>query len=175
MTQSKKKKIQTEYLEVIQGRALVTVDDSTALFGPDDGVITVPRLTIHSFQRADAHPDGAAWRDVELRIREWTSPPDGRKEAFFRNMLGVLEDRRGGVAGVARLVLGLAAVMWEHDNYPVLVRGPAFMGSEAQLAIRRAVTHAVLGGVHFVARLCGIRGTYEEYTPKDILEELKQK
>jgi hypothetical protein len=114
---------------------------------------------------------------VELRIREWTGPPDGRKEAFFRNLLGVLEDRGGGggALGVARLVLGLAAVMWEHDNYPVLVRGPAFLGGCVQLAVRRAVTHAVLGGIHFVARLCGIRGTYEEYTPKDILEELKQK
>ncbi|KAJ0128417.1 Alpha-glucosidase [Fusarium oxysporum f. sp. albedinis] len=67
----------TEYLQVVQGYALVTVGDRTAIFSKDDGIITIPRYTIHQYMRADKTDEGKAGKDVDLIVREWTEPGDG--------------------------------------------------------------------------------------------------
>lgn len=43
------------------------------------------------------------------------------------------------------------------------------MGEAVQLSIRRAVTRIVRGGIAGVGRLFGLKGTYEEYTPDELL------
>lgn len=152
----------------------MTLGDKTAVYGPEDGTITIPRYTLHEFGRADKHPDCVS-KDVDLRIREWTSPPDGQKEAFFRNIIGVLNDRdpSAGIIGNIKLLFSMFVVMEEHDTYPVFIKGPAILGSRAQSAIRRGATYTIRGGLSLVGRLCGFKGTYEEYTPKTLLSELE--
>lgn len=127
-------------MQVLQGQALVTVGDSTAVFGPNDGVITVPRFTLHEFGRADRVAEGAESCEVDLRIMEWTEPSDGAKEVFFRNMLGVIIDRETGLLGNIKLLLSLFVVMQGHDNYPVFIKGPALFGRTVQSSIRRTTT-----------------------------------
>ncbi|KEY64906.1 hypothetical protein S7711_03898 [Stachybotrys chartarum IBT 7711] len=157
----------TEYLQILQGHALVTLGDSIAVFTPSDGPITVPRYTLHAFGRADAHPEGAASRDVALRVREWTDPADGQKEIFFRNLLGILLDKQDGLWGTVKLLLGVFTIMGAYDTYPVFVRGPAFLGQAVQSAVRRWTTYAVAGGVGLLGRMCGLKSMYEEYTPRE--------
>jgi hypothetical protein len=144
----------------------VTIGDTTAVFGPEDGVLTIPRYTLHEFGRADDAVEGAPSRDVDLRIREWTRPADGDKEVFFRNILGVLIDREAGLLGNVKLLLALFVVMDAHDNYPVVVRGPGFLGERARSLVRRGVTYSVLGGLGVLGRLLGFEGSYAEYTPE---------
>ncbi|CAG9949861.1 unnamed protein product [Clonostachys rosea f. rosea IK726] len=160
----------TEYLQVLQGQALVTVGDSTAVFGPNDGVITVPRFTLHEFGRADRVAEGAESCEVDLRIMEWTEPSDGAKEVFFRNMLGVIIDRETGLLGNIKLLLSLFVVMQGHDNYPVFIKGPALFGRTVQSSIRRTTTYVVRGGIALAGRLFGLKATYHEYTPTSLLE-----
>ncbi|CAH0050756.1 unnamed protein product [Clonostachys solani] len=160
----------TEYLQVLQGQALVTVGDRTAVFGPDDGVITVPRFTLHEFGRADRVMEGADSREVDLRIMEWTEPSDGAKETFFRNMLGVIIDREAGILGNIKLLLSLFVVMQRYDNYPVFIKGPTLFGKTVQSSIRRTTTYVVRGGIALVGRLFGLKATYPEYTPASLLE-----
>ncbi|KAI0549145.1 hypothetical protein F4679DRAFT_547695 [Xylaria curta] len=156
-----------EYLQVLQGHALVTVGGDTEVFGPDDGIITVSRFTPHEFGRADQHEQGADSKNIELRIKEWTDPPDGEKEVFFRNILGVINSREPGVVGTMKLLLSIVAVFREHDNYPVIIKGPA--------VVRRWTTYLVIGFISVVSRLFGFRGTDAKYTPPDILQELQHR
>ena len=143
------------------------------VFGPDDGAITVPRHTTHGFGRADADPHGQDTRDVELRIQEWTAPPDGFKEAFFRNVIGVINDKQGGILGGIQFGLDLFGVLWKYDTYPVLWRGPEVFGERAQLAARRWVTRSIMGLMVVVGKLWGVQSSHEEYMPDELMAELK--
>ncbi|KAH6885856.1 hypothetical protein B0T10DRAFT_85627 [Thelonectria olida] len=157
----------TEYIQVEQGHALVTIGDKTAVFGPEDGVITIPRFVIHQYSRADATDEGDASRDIDLRITEWTDPNDGDKAIFFRNIISCIKDKEGGLRGSMMLLLSLFVVMYHHDNYPVLYSGPAILGSRVQLVVRRMVTHGVLKVAAVVGFFAGLKGTYSEYSPLD--------
>lgn len=143
----------TEYLQVLQGRALVRIGNDTAVFTADNGTITIPRFVIHEYGRADL--GAITSNDPDLRIREWVEPADGSKEVFFRNIMGVINDREGGVLGKVKMLVAVFTVMWDHDNYIVVVEGPSWL--------RRGVTYAVLGAVSFLGRCCGFKGSDEKY------------
>ncbi|KAF5968443.1 Dolichyl-phosphate-mannose mannosyltransferase 2 [Fusarium coicis] len=113
----------TEYLQVVQGYALVTVGDRTAVFSKDDRIITIPRYTIHQYMRADKTDEGKAGKDVDLIVREWTEPGDGDKEVFFRNMISLIIDKKDGALGTMGMLLSVITVCWSHDNYPVFLEG----------------------------------------------------
>ncbi|KAH7153133.1 hypothetical protein EDB81DRAFT_882078 [Dactylonectria macrodidyma] len=155
----------TEYLQVTQGHALITVGDRTAVFSPKDGVVTIPRFTIHQYSRADDSEEGAASQDIDLLVTEWTDPNDGDKAIFFRNVISCIKDKEDGLLGGLVLLLSLFVVMHSHDNYPLLWSGPKFLGGRVQLAIRRIVTHGVLKMAAGVGYCIGLKGTYSEYTP----------
>jgi hypothetical protein len=143
----------TEYLQILQGRARVRIANDVAIFTPDDGIITIPRFVIHEYGRADKGSISSS--DPDLRVKEWVDPPDGSKEIFFRNIMGVINDRQGGVFGSIKMLLAVFTVMKEHDNYPVFVNGPGWL--------RRNATYAVLNAVSFFGRCCGFKGTNERY------------
>jgi quercetin dioxygenase-like cupin family protein len=100
-----------EYLQIIQGVALVTLGDSTEKYTAKSGVITIPRFTVHEYQRADSiaskakgeirEEDDDDGRDVDLIVKEWTDSADGEKAIFFRNVVGLILDRdpAGGILG----------------------------------------------------------------------------
>jgi mannose-6-phosphate isomerase-like protein (cupin superfamily) len=156
----------TEYLQVLQGHALITVGDRTAVFTKDDGVITIPRFTIHGFGRADHTEEGKGSRDIELIMREWTDPADGDKELFFRNLMGLVKDWKKTLLG--NISMGISALMVSrgHDSYPVFWHGPTLFGKGVQVVVMRGTTYTVLRFVAIVGWLGGYRAEYEEYTPK---------
>jgi hypothetical protein len=158
----------TEYLQVLQGCALITVGDRTAVFTKDDGVVTVPRFTIHGFGRADDTEEGRGSRDIELIMREWTDPADGDKELFFRNILGLVKDWKKTLLGNVAMGISALVVSSGHDSYPVFWNGPAMFGKGVQVAVMRASTYTVLGLADVVGWLGGFRAEYEEYTPRSM-------
>ncbi|KAF4448175.1 hypothetical protein F53441_8384 [Fusarium austroafricanum] len=155
----------TEYLEVVQGYALVTVGDHTDVFTKDDGIITIPRYAIHQYMRADKAEKGKAGKDVDLIVREWTEPGDGDKEVFFRNIISLIMDKKDTALGIVKMLFSVMTVCWSHDCYPVFWKGPAFFGRAIQQRVRRAVTYPLMGGLVLVGRLFGCKPHYPEYTP----------
>ncbi|KAF5633439.1 Dolichyl-phosphate-mannose mannosyltransferase 2 [Fusarium sp. NRRL 52700] len=155
----------TEYLQVVQGYALVTVGDRTAVFSKDDGIITIPRYTIHQYMRADKTDEGKPGKDRDLIVREWTEPGDGDKEVFFRNMISLIMDKKDGTLGTVGMLLSVMTVCWSHDNYPVFWKGPAVFGEAVQQRVRRAVTFSLMGCLVLFGRLVGCKPHYPEYTP----------
>lgn len=146
--------------------------DKTGVYGPDDGVITIPPYTLHEMGRADKHPAAASYKDVDLKIKEWTSPPDRAKELFFRNLIGMAGDRQAGLVGNVKLGLNVAVFMSENDNYPVIWKGPGFLGERVQTSARRWTTYLLGGIVVGLGRLCGFKAMYKEYTPDDLIKNL---
>ncbi|KAH7164890.1 hypothetical protein DER46DRAFT_354132 [Fusarium sp. MPI-SDFR-AT-0072] len=155
----------TEYLQVIQGYALVTVGDRTAVFSKDEGIITIPRYTMHQYMRADKTDEGKVGKDVDLIVREWTEPGDGDKEVFFRNMISLIMDKKDGALGTVGMLLSVMTVCWSHDNYPVFWKGPEVFGEAVQQRVRRVVTYSLMGCLVLFGRLVGCKPQYPEYTP----------
>jgi len=77
----------TEFLQIVHGTALVTLNKTTRTFTPEDGIITVPRFASHEWRRANSEGE-------ELVVKEWTGPVDGEKQIFFRNLSSVILDVR---------------------------------------------------------------------------------
>lgn len=170
----------TEYLQVIQGVALVTLGDSTEKYTASSGVITIPRFVVHEYRRADSVPstskspkrieDEDDGQDVDLVVEEWTDPADGEKPIFLRNVVGLILDRDpdAGLLGNLRTAWGLFVVFWEWDNFPRLVRMPKLWG--VGRVLERVVTWGILGFAAALGRWFGVRGGYEEYgTKRDLL------
>jgi hypothetical protein len=184
----------TEYFSVSQGVMRVTLEvDSgklvTTFIGPNSGVVEVPKNRRHRLRRGD---QGIEWKrlkgnlswmdeaefreggkitdedwEAEARGQEWTSPQDGRKEAFFRNLAGVVgEKRKGGIWTVWENVLvlmGVLVVFREFDNWP------AFLGGRWRI-LEWILSHTVLWVVGVLGGLLGLKGEYEEYTPVELRE-----
>jgi len=153
----------TEYLQVVQGAALITLGDEKFRAEPKDGIIVVPRYTKHEYQRADTEPEDGK---VDLIIKEFTDPADGNKERFFRNLTGVIGDREaaGGLLANIATVGQLFVLFHGHDNYPALLRLPSSMGPLGR-AVERGFTISVLWSVATLGWFAGWRSEYPEYTP----------
>ncbi|XDG10342.1 hypothetical protein ABKA04_009957 [Annulohypoxylon sp. FPYF3050] len=157
----------TEFLQVLAGRARVTLGGRTFVVGKEEGVVTVPRGVVHEWRRADKEgeeegdKDGEVGGDGELVVREWTEPKDGAKEVFFRNLNGLVLDAaasgRGGSWTNTFLEIELWNLFWRADNYPVVLSTGWIGGVATKVVMGLAVT---FGWVF------GCRGVYEEYALK---------
>ena len=162
----------------------------TSYVGPRSGVIVVPQGRMHRLRRADLGEGAKTWsegvafreggkieKDIwegEVKAEEWTAPADGRKQLFFRNLAGVVGERKGDgakdtgwAAGAwnswedALVVMSVFAVMREFDNWP------AFLGGRFR-SVEWVVSHVLLAVVSWIGAFFGVRGWYEEYTPEEL-------
>jgi quercetin dioxygenase-like cupin family protein len=147
----------TEFLQVLAGYAEITLaGDVMPAVSAADGVIIVPRGTIHEWRRSQ---NGGA--EEELVVREWTDPKDGQKEAFFRNINGIILDaiKNGdGSWEMRTLELELKNLFWKMDNWPVVLR-PSWPGW-----IQGAASRTVLLGSVIAGKVLGCHGVYQEYS-----------
>lgn len=149
----------TEYMKVIKGRALFTLDGVARVYTPDDDEIEIKPYVWHIVTRADAgRPEGVEGDTEDIVIQERTSPADREKEIFFRNAMSMLKD--GGGMG-PRLLIQALALMAETDMYPVVLQtGPRWLS--------RYVTYTLLWTGWLLAKALGLSVTYDEYTPSDL-------
>ncbi|KAH6672246.1 hypothetical protein B0J14DRAFT_483340, partial [Halenospora varia] len=150
----------TEYLSIVKGTALVTLNGVTNTYTSSDGVITVPRYARHEWRRAPGI------EEEELVVKEWTDPEDGEKEIFFRNLnSAILDATSNGLKKPNEWVLTwqLFMIFWQLDNFPVLLTLGWFpvVGE----VLERWVSFLVLGIAALLGGVVGVRGVREEYTP----------
>jgi len=109
-----------------------------------------------------------SWDDEPLVVEEWTDPFDGEKEVFFRNLNSVILDTTESSTWWVEwwLSVQLLAVFAKADNYPVF--WPQSNGHET---MQYLLTNLVLVMARGVGRLFGAKGTYEEYTPSELVKK----
>ncbi|KAL2072702.1 hypothetical protein VTL71DRAFT_12045 [Oculimacula yallundae] len=176
----------TEYLQILSGAALITLNNTTQIYTSSSGTITVPRYAKHEWQRAsralalgyDFTPLSSSLTqslldDEELIVREWTDPNDGQKEVFFRNLSGIIADDVERGEGEWVLTPKLWKLFREVDNWPVFfemwrvpVLGKVLERMSLGRVVEWGVTHGVLGLVCLGGWVLGMKGVREEYTPK---------
>jgi len=158
----------TEYLQIIQGSAEITLSNTTQIYTSSSGIITVPRYARHEWKRALS--DGP-----DLIVQEWTDPEDGLKEVFFRNLSSTIEDSTKPNKPVKEwwLTWQLFIIFWGLDNWPVLfsTHNLPFLGRVLEvLGLGRrfewVVTHFVLRVAVVLGGLLGLRSWYAEYMPE---------
>ena len=170
--------IHTEYLKIEAGAA------RTVLGGifkgpvrPSDGVVTVPRGTIHEWHRSEGDD-----LDSELVVTEWTMPSDGQKEIFFRNIDGLVLNTHHWIdvkywreqALLEDIEVEIRLLGWKMDNFPIVLNGrwPA--------VVRRVATYFAL--LWTIAYACfedmtasrGLKGLHKQYTPPSLRERLPE-
>ncbi|KAG9028523.1 hypothetical protein FRB95_006384 [Tulasnella sp. JGI-2019a] len=152
-----------EFHKVLSGRALITLDGITREYTPQDDEIVIRPFVKHLIRRADAfRPEGELGDREDLVLRERTEPADREKEVFFRNGISALIDANGGPGQMGpRLFVQGLAMFSETDMYPVVTEnGPTWFGRYATYAM-------ILLGV-ILAKVFGIKGIYDEYTPGEL-------
>jgi quercetin dioxygenase-like cupin family protein len=155
----------TEYLQIIQGAAKVTLNGTTSTYTAEDGIIVVPCYARHEWHRADAaHPQST----TDLIVKEWTDPIDGQKEIFFRNLnSAILDANAAGLLNEIWLTLQLFMIFAVLDTYPVFWSGPKSLRLGARV-VEWVVTHAVLRLALVLGGLLGLRAVWDEYTPESL-------
>lgn len=171
----------TEHLQIMQGAAIVRLGDRPGRpYGTGDGVIEVPRYTVHEWHRV---PPGDG-DEEDLVVREWTVPEDGQKEAFFRMLNSFLTEddprclykvptitpvwlRR--MIGRWVIVLQLFSIFREWDNWPVLV------GDNGGGWLSWSLTHAVLYACSWFGAVLGLQGIYIEYIGEELVSRAQAK
>jgi hypothetical protein len=141
----------TEYIFVERGTVRLTTNGTSRMIDSSAGEIEIPRWMPHRWEVLGGE---------ETVVLERTVPPDGRKEAFFRNFVCLINDY-----GAMPPVLQVFKIFAEWDNYPI---GEATWMSHAKTPIV-GLTKAV----GWVAGVVGYRAMYKEYTPQDLYERLQ--
>ena len=184
----------TEYLRVRSGAALIMVSGVSRIYTAQDGTAQIPRYARHEWMRFDrpAHLLSRGQREAQeayfrehgkeeieklqgedLIAEEWTNPADGQKEMFFRNLFSTASEPQyaSNVSWLGDLwkTLQIMCVMWEMDNYLVLVDFGGWRGGWREL-VEAAFTYMVMGCMMALGRLCGCRAVSEEYTPKGLIQ-----
>ena len=118
---------------------------------------------------------GKEWLEEDVAVEEWTDPPDGQKEIFFRNLFSVVSEpayRDTWVGGWMRW-WQVQVVMWEGDNFEV----PGFLmgwGGGAGGGVMRGWVEGWVvkglvggwaGGLWVLGRGMGFKGVEEAWTP----------
>lgn len=145
----------TEYIYVSQGSIRLTLNGTARTVTPATGEVCIPPWSPHRWEVLGG---------TETVVLERTAPRDGRKEAFFRNFVCLVNDH-GGIPRVP--VLQAFRVFAEWDNYPA---------PEARWAREhaRGAIVALTNTMGRVAGLLGYKGMYEEYTPRELYGRLKK-
>lgn len=109
----------------------------------------------------------------DLVVKEWTDANDGLKEVFFRNLSSVIEDEVRATKGNVRgwlLEWRILVICFALDNWPVFVDVERFLPFGLGRVVEEWVSWVVLGVLALAGRWVGIKGTYEEYTPRALRE-----
>ena len=160
----------TEFLQVISGTALLTLSSHTRTLTPSDGAVHINPGIRHEWRRATtAHT--SATHGLDLVVKEWTTPMDGQKEIFFRNLSSILEeDSSEGLVGESWATLQLLVVMLGMDNYPVYF---SVGGGELGRLVEWIVTMTILWTAKMIGLGFGLNRFYEEYTPDEMVRRKK--
>jgi len=172
-----------EFFQVTQGVIKLVLENSagvlqTFYIGKSSDPVHVMRGRRHRLRRGDegsgyqASMENLLFRDgtniqredweAEVKAEEWTSPGDGQKEMFFRNLAGVVAEKRsGGTLEDTLLTINVFMILREYDNWP------AFLGGRLR-RLEWIASHVVLWAVSFLGVLLGMKGTYDEYSPSEL-------
>ena len=155
----------TEYLQVVKGSATVTIGDETRILSGGSGAIRIEAYAKHEWKRADeALGQEGEDSDGELQVEEWTTPMDGQKEIFFRNLNSVLSEENASPFRHFWIMLQLFVIFYGLDNYPAFVGGfPDY-----------CITHVILGLSWLLGLALDVKPVYDEYTPKRLLDRQKK-
>jgi hypothetical protein len=121
---------------------------------------------VHEWSRTDKLPfEPYAESECDLIVQEWTDPADGMKCIFFRNLNSVILDDAAkemeSPLGRWWLEIKLLVIFRFFDNFPVYLKGPSW--------VRSTFTHMILSVAAVIGPVLGIRATYPEYTPDELV------
>ena len=190
-----------ECWKVLSGAVLITLNNNSFVVTGGSPAVVIPRKVRHELMRWDCpgrvdHQKAAqeAFRTKMLakgqskeleklgaqcvEAEETTTPADGEKEIFFRNLLSAVSEPRNGTLGevlrfihILRIYLGLDAKM------VILDMGPED-GNGWRAMVEEMIWWLLVGMASLVGAVFGLKPVSEAYTPGPLVsrrEEQKSK
>jgi hypothetical protein len=141
----------TEYIYVERGTIRLTKNGVSSMVDASTGEIEIPKWAPHRWEVLGGE---------ETVVLERTVPPDGHKEAFFRNFMSLINDY-----GDMPPALQAFKIFADWDNYPI--------GEASWMGHTRTPIVGLTKAVGWVAGIVGYRSMYREYTPRELYEKLQ--
>lgn len=190
-----------ERWEVLSGAILITLNNNSFVVTGGSPAVTMPRKARHELMRWDCpgrtgHQKAAqeAFRTEmlakgqsreleklgaqEVEAEESTTPADGEKEIFFRNLLSaVSEPRSGALGGLLRFIHILKIYQGLDAKMVIVDMGPED-GNGWRAMVEEMIWALLVGMASVVCAVFGLKPVSEAYTPGPLVsrwEERKSK
>lgn len=186
-----------ESFKVLSGALLVTMNSNSFIVTDASPAITIPPKARHEAMRWDgparkSHQKAAqeAFRKEmlakgqskeleklgaqEVEVHEWTTPADGEKEVFFRNLVSTFSEPRSGVMGEILRFVHVVIIYKGLDTSMVVLDMGSESGQGWRGMVERMIWWVVVGVAVLIGGIFGLDPVSEAYTPGDLITKREQ-
>lgn len=186
-----------EHFKVLAGALLITINNKSFVVTDASPAVTIPRKARHELMRWDCpgregHQNAAQeefrkimlakgqlkelekFQAQEVESEEWTTPADGEKEVFFRNMLSAVSEPRTGLFGQILRFVHIVIIYHGLDTRMVILD----MGADGhgwRAMIEEMIWGLVLGMAGLIGGALGLQPVSEAYTPGPLIAKREEK
>lgn len=181
-----------EHFKVLAGALLVTLNNKSFVVTDASPVVTVPRKARHELMRWDCpgrkgHQKAAQeifkkdmlakgesktlekLRTQDVESDEWTTPADGEKEVFFRNICGAFLEPRTGLFGEVLRFVHIVIIYRGLDTSLVILDMGAEDGHGWRGMVEEMTWGVVSGMAGLIGGALGLHPVSEAYTPAPLI------
>ncbi|KAL9133403.1 MAG: hypothetical protein Q9175_005416 [Cornicularia normoerica] len=176
-----------EHFKELSGAILVTVNNDSFIVTAASPTFTIPRKARHEAMRWDCpgrkdHQKAAQealrkgmsakgqsqelekLRAQETEAEEWTTPADGEKEVFFRNLLSAASEPRNGILGEIFRFIHILIIHQGLDTRMVFLDMGPESGNGWRGMVEEMIWWVVIGITGLIGGIMGLRPVSEAYT-----------
>ncbi len=190
-----------EHWKVLSGALLVSINNNSFIVTGGSPPLTIPPKTRHDLMRWDCpgrtgHQKAAqeAFRKEmsdkgqskelerlgaqEVKAEESTTPADGEKEIFFRNLLSTVSEPRTGIWGEVLRFLHIVLIYEGLDAKMVIIDMQPESGDGWRAMVEVMIWWVLVSVARLVGAVFGLKPVSEAYTPSPLIslwEERKSK
>lgn len=188
----------TEHFKVLSGAILVTINNNSFVVTGASPTLTIPRKARHELMRWDCpgrkgHQNVAQeafrkemlakgqskelekLRAQQVEAEEWTTPTDGEKEVFFRNLLSVISEPRKGILGEMLRFIHIVIIYQDLDTRMVILDMGSEDGNGWRGMVEEMMWWVVLGVAGLIGGVLGLKPVSEAYTPDRLISQWEEK
>ena len=111
----------------------------------------------------------------EVEAEESTTPADGEKEIFFRNLLSAVSEPRGGVLGKPLRFIHILTIYQGLDAKMVILDMGPEDGNGWRAMVEEMIWALLAGMASIVCAVFGLKAVSEAYTPGPLVSRWEEK
>ena len=107
----------------------------------------------------------------QVEAEEWTTPKDGEKEVFFRNLLSVISEPPNGILGEILRFIHIVIIYQDMDTRMVILDMGSENGKGWRGVVEELMWRVVMGVAGLIGGVLGLKPVSEAYTPDRLISK----